>query len=70
MSELNPAGAFEEREIVQPANIQLNMHTCMNQRRVAVLRFPYSDMRTLPSQVITYSFSFEENMRFDETAFN
>jgi len=51
MSELNPAGAFEEREIVQPANIQLNMHTCMNQRRVAVLRFPYSDMRTLPSQL-------------------
>ena len=42
---------FEEREVVQPGNIQLNMHTCMNQRRLAVLKFPYSDIRTLPIQV-------------------
>ena len=52
MAELNPADPFEEREVVQPANIQLNMQTCMNQRRVAVLRFPYSDIRTLPIQVL------------------
>merc|ERR1712013_42163 len=42
---------FEEREVVQPGNIQLNMHTCMNQRRLAVLKFPYSDIRTLPIQL-------------------
>jgi hypothetical protein len=52
MAELNPADPFEEHEVVQPANIKLNMQTCMNQRRVAVLKFPYSDIRTLPIQVL------------------
>ena len=51
MSELIPSDPFEDRDEVHKGTSKLSMQMCMNQKRVAVLRFPYSDIRTLPIQV-------------------
>ena len=33
------------------ANTQFNLQTAINQRRIIVVKFPYSDMRNVPSQL-------------------
>ena len=32
-------------------NTQFNLNTAINQRRIIVVKFPYSDMNNVPSQV-------------------
>ena len=33
---------------------QFNLNTAINQRRIIIVKFPYSDMKNLPSQVVIY----------------
>ena len=44
-------GIFCKNEEVDEAGGQLTLKTAINQKRIIVVKLPYSDMKTLPPQV-------------------
>ena len=48
---MNELEGSENVEITHPSLQQLTIHTLISQRRMAIIKFPYSDLKSLPSQV-------------------
>ena len=44
-------GIFCKNEEVEEAGGQLTLKTAINQKRIIVVKLPYSDLKTLPPQV-------------------